>query len=175
MLAKKKSCEGSCFYLHRINGNCKKFAAKGGMSGFPKRVATARGADIMVPYRGEISEERHGSLNPTDLVGNERASSRIIWANLHRKVSRVPGGEIDVELQRQTPRRTTASPLHPPKTERCGSTTSSASPRRNRQRATIPRRRAGCMFPSPTRPQNQTPDKRKGNRFLTNPHRIRAI
>ncbi|RCV08062.1 hypothetical protein SETIT_1G296300v2 [Setaria italica] len=78
------------------------------MSGFPKRVATARGADIMVPYRGEISEERHGSLNPTDLVGNERASSRIIWANLHRKVSRVPGGEIDVELQRQTPRRTTA-------------------------------------------------------------------
>jgi hypothetical protein len=44
-LEEKKKIVTVCVavFPHMINGNRVKFAAKGGMSGFPKRVATAQG------------------------------------------------------------------------------------------------------------------------------------
>jgi len=105
-------------FLHRINGNCQKLVGERWHVRFPKRSGNGtRGAEIIVPWHGEISQGRKGSLNRAGYRSGEKQapSSRIIRANLQRKASRVPAGEIDVELDRQAPRRTTASSLHPPK------------------------------------------------------------
>ncbi|KAG2653507.1 hypothetical protein PVAP13_1NG459519 [Panicum virgatum] len=109
-------------------------------------------------------------------------SSRIIRANLHRKASRGPAGEIAVELDRQAPRRTTASPLHhppPPQTERYGSTTSAARQRRRdsglgRRIDGEPHAHAGeptgSMFPSNTAPAKPNSGETKTQPIPPSPH-----
>jgi hypothetical protein len=106
---------------------------------------------------------------------NKRASSRIIRANLHRKASREPAGEIDVELERPAPRRTTASPLHTP--NRTLRIDAARQRRRERVRPADRRRTNRQHVPEQHRPPKTKlrTNESATDSFLTSPHRIGAI